>query len=91
MNIENVFNVETVIKKYLYKNKPTAELAPTDKKDLVLYRANFLGGSVEFEIPFDERPLNGFEQQMPAQLLIRWISKISNFIFSSDDGSLVEK
>lgn len=58
------------IKKLLYKQKPTADWKSNDS-NFRYYQTNVTGYLVVFAIPNEEA--NGFEKQIPAQLLIRWL------------------
>lgn len=59
------------IKKELYKEKPMAIKTAFQHKDFVHYVAQLSGRRiVQFEIPIAE---SDFENNVPAQLLIRWI------------------
>ncbi len=58
-----------VIKKALYKEKPIARLSFTTDRH-VQYIAKLGCIDIVFEIPIEEYQ---FEQQVPAQLSIRWI------------------
>lgn len=59
----------TEIKKALYKEKPIARLSFTHEK-YVQYIAKLGNIDIVFEIPKSEHE---FDEQVPAQLLIRWI------------------
>lgn len=60
------------IKKSLYKEKPTAVYQNVNGKGEALFRTTLKSKvSVEFLIPREEQ--EGFEKEMPAQLLIRWM------------------
>ena len=60
------------IKKSLYKQKPTAYAYGIDAKDNCCYHTSLDDGtSITFTIPPNE--CEDFEDEMPAQLLIRWI------------------
>lgn len=65
------------IKKALYKEKPIARQPTIDTdslKDYVLYAAILADGThVAFEIPNSEYSPDVFGDEMPAQLLIRWL------------------
>lgn len=62
----------TEIKKYLYRVKPTAKaVAKLDK--VYLYHADIDQHYVAFRVPIDEMGENLFEDEIPAQLLIRWL------------------
>jgi hypothetical protein len=59
------------IKKQLYREKPIANYVMSTDNGLVLYRTKVGNVSVLFKIPYKESV--GFEKEMPAQLLIRWM------------------
>lgn len=58
------------IKKILYKEKPTAKLIG-EVGGTKHYLAETSIGGIGFQIPFEEG--KDFQEQEPAQLLIRWI------------------
>lgn len=66
------------IKKLLYKEKPMAHLVDSDN-EMTIYRAWVGKGEydattyVYFHIPFAEMGEAPFAEEMPAQLLNRWI------------------
>lgn len=69
------------IKKALYKEKPlawsNAELIKTATGERVskAYKCTTSLGDHYFEVPFSEMGETTFEDEMPAQLLIRWLNK----------------
>jgi hypothetical protein len=63
-----------VIKKALYKEKPTATFVMEVKREGVnIYKAELSIGRVAFSVPADES--RNFSKTEPAQLLCRWISQ----------------
>ena len=64
--------ISNEIKKALYKEKPTARLMAVDlDTKAATYETTCSHGEVVFEIPEDEN--ENFPEEIPAQLLIRWI------------------
>jgi len=70
------------IKKALYKEKPIAKFVRTKTEGVIravshwVYSAKLNDGNeVLFEVPTKEMGEAGFSQDMPAQLLIRWLVK----------------
>lgn len=64
------------IKKTLYKQKPTAKLEFRDRciNCKWYYEAKLLDGTkVNFEVPVSEMGEKKFEEELPAQFLIRWL------------------
>ena len=62
------------IKKELYKQKPRASMYGVDKDNNACYQTSLEDGtSITFTVPSAES--ENFEDDMPAQLLIRWIDK----------------
>lgn len=63
------------IKKALYKEKPTAYRQLDYGRELWAYSCQLSNGDwVHFAVPTDDMGGGaGFNQEMPAQLLIRWI------------------
>lgn len=63
------------VKKMLYKEKPIATL--NSKSTIKYYYSAVLesGYHVFFIVPIDDMGEHEFTDQMPAQLLIRWIDK----------------
>jgi hypothetical protein len=61
------------IKKALYRQKP---LAVIKNKDASSYRYSCVldGSIIKFNVPVSDMGDSKFEDQMPAHLLIRWIS-----------------
>jgi hypothetical protein len=63
------------IKKALYKEKPTA-VKLSEFEGHWLYKTVLGNGeTIQFSVPITEMGENEFEDQLPAQLLIRWIYK----------------
>lgn len=61
----------TTIKKNLYKEKPTAIRTAFKSDEYVHYVSQLSGNQIiQFHIPISEAT---FENEVPAQLLIRWI------------------
>lgn len=61
------------IKKELYKQKPTAEVWHKNSTDYY-YSAYLNGGAkIDFKVPVDNMGETLFDNEVPAQLLIRWI------------------
>lgn len=65
------------IKKVLYKEKPIAKSLKTvgifDSETYIYYALTSLG-LIEFKVPLSEMGENIFDDEVPAQLLIRWIT-----------------
>lgn len=61
------------IKKELYKQKPNAVLNMVDKRG-IHYWSRLDGVTIVFLIPLNDIGDGKFEDVMPAQLLIRWIT-----------------
>lgn len=63
------------IKKALYKEKPVAKriLNTGAEKDHYLYNTQINSEDVWFKVPYGDMGATCFEEEMPAQLLIRWI------------------
>lgn len=60
------------IKKILYKEKPIANrIAKVDGG--YIYSTETSIGEVKFIIPYKEMGMTPFDQEMSAQLLIRWL------------------
>ena len=62
----------TELKKYLYRNKPTARKVG-GTPSVYLYHADVDQSYVVFRVPVAEMGENPFEDEIPAQLLIRWL------------------
>lgn len=62
------------IKKILYKEKPWAKrYAKKFTKDVWLYECETSIGRITFNIPVDDMGEKIFDDEIPAQLLIRWL------------------
>lgn len=66
------------IKKALYKQKPIAYLRHTLSNGSKTYGATFENGYVRFFVPVEEMGDTVFGEEMPSQLLIRWIKPHEN-------------
>lgn len=70
---------ENEIKKVLYKEKPTAKRTRSKSAPITrnvthqVYECASSLGEHTFEIPISEFFSGSFEEEIPAQLLIRWI------------------
>lgn len=65
--------INNEIKKALYKEKPTAETVIKNDSEKH-YSAELQDGMIiNFDVQFSEMGETEFEDQMPAQLLIRWM------------------
>ncbi len=69
------------IKKALYKEKPLATEIETisgggeiSDIGIATYEAQTSLGKVTFRVPYSEMGEERFEEQLPAQLLIRWLN-----------------
>jgi hypothetical protein len=60
------------VKKYLYRNKPTAKVK-SKMSTYYLYYADIDQHYVSFLVPIAEMGETPFEDELPAQLLIRWL------------------
>ena len=74
----------TEIKKALYKEKPVAVELETisgggevSDGGIATYIANTSLGNVVFRVPYSEMGEEKFEEEVPAQLLIRWLCNTS--------------
>lgn len=65
--------INNEIKKALYKEKPIAESAIEDLNDKHYSATLEDGTSINFDVPSFEMGETEFTDQMPAQLLIRWM------------------
>lgn len=63
------------IKKVLYKEKPTATRQSVTRcsQQVLRYQCETSLGTINFKIPKEEA--FGFEESIPAQLLIRWLAE----------------
>lgn len=68
------------IKKVLYKEKPLAVEIETisgggevSDSGIASYKTETSLGKVSFKIPYSEMGVERFEEEVPAQLLIRWL------------------
>lgn len=64
------------IKKVLYKEKPVAILCKPflgSNNQVKNYRASTSLGIIYFTVPFSEMGEKIFEDELPSQLLIRWM------------------
>jgi hypothetical protein len=70
---------KTEIKKALYKEKPTAKrgIVSSVVYNTNVYRTTLADGTdVKFSIPDSEWNSDTFQDEMPAQLLIRWLDAV---------------
>lgn len=71
------------IKKLLYKNKPIAIKVgeygdyESNKMEGAIYATNTALGDIEFYIPYADMGDKEFNDEEPAQLLIRWMKTIN--------------
>ena len=68
------------IKKVLYKEKPLAVEVETisgggeiSDNGITTYETQTSLGKIVFKVPYSEMGEERFEEQLPAQLLIRWL------------------
>lgn len=75
------------IKKELYKEKPvaTCHLA---HNEIYVYETETSSYHVQFIVPVSEMGENRFDEEVPAQLLIRWINKFQPKPINSNYGKL---
>jgi len=72
------------VKKLLYREKPKAVLSIRGEK--LLYKANTSKGKVYFKVP--ENEAFGFEEEMEAHLLIRWMDWVGEVVSTLDKESV---
>jgi hypothetical protein len=68
------------IKKALYRDKPVArvthDLMLVTPIESISYKTYINGDEIYFNIPYKEYDKNIMKDEMPSQLLIRWLLKI---------------
>lgn len=84
--------MNNTVKKVLYQEKPVA-IKAKDKDNVSLYTTQTSLGEVQFNIPFAEQTDGEgnrklFDERMPAQSLIRWISVVPQIEDSTPDSDL---
>jgi hypothetical protein len=70
------------VKKRLYKESPKAHNTGwrgSEDNKVQVYQTHLKGLDVSFEVPTSDMGDEKFEKTMPAQLLIRWITRFKEF------------